>query len=266
MRIITFLTLLFPLLIFSQKSFSVEYEADYKLSYKIKNTPNAPQSEAAFALLINKTSSYFKNMNKYIGDSLIAEKKLKESGNTVKDLGTFGKYGTQFPEGIGTTDAKIYFSTEIEGKALGYEEPNNISWKILNEYKTILGYKCRKAVTQKYGRKWIAYFSTDIPFPFGPYKFNNLPGLIVEIYDEKDDYHYTLYGFKKRKYVCKSANILNDIKTVPKEKIFDYQRNKYQKYLNRFDNFIENKEELEELKRKSLQAAKEYNPIELSIN
>lgn len=57
MRIITFLTLLFPLLIFSQRSFSVEYEADYKLSYKIKNTPNAPQSEAAFALLINKTSS-----------------------------------------------------------------------------------------------------------------------------------------------------------------------------------------------------------------
>lgn len=266
MRLILFLSLFSPLLFFSQKSFSVEYEADYKLVYKLKNTPNSSQSEAAFALLINKNSSYFKNMNKYVGDSLVTEKKLKESGNTVKDLGSFGKYSTPFPEGIGTTNSKIYYSTEIEGKALGYEEANNISWSIVKEYKTILGYKCQKAVAQKYGRKWIAYFCTDIPFPFGPYKFNNLPGLIVEIYDDKNDYHYTLYGFKKRKYICKSANILNNIKTVPKEKIFDYQRNKYLKYLNRFDSFIEDKEELAELKKKSLQAAKEYNPIELSLN
>lgn len=266
MKIVIFLSTIFPLFLFSQKSFPVEYEANYKLVYKLKNTQYAPQSETTFALLINKSSSYFKNINKYIGDSLILEKKLKETGNTVKDLANYGKYRTQFPEGIGTTNAKIYYSTEIEGKAFDYEEENNIKWKIINEYKTILGFKSRKAIAKKYGRTWIAWFTEEIPFPFGPYKFNDLPGLIVEVYDDKNDYHYTMYGFRKRKYVCASANIFKNSKTVSKEKIFDYQRNKYQKYLNRFDNFIENKEELEELKKRSMQASKEYNPIELEIN
>lgn len=41
------------------------------------------------------------------------------------------------------------------------------------------------------GRNWTAWYTEDIPIQFGSYKFNGLPGLILEIYDDKEHYHFT---------------------------------------------------------------------------
>lgn len=68
----------------AQIGFNVEYEADYKSVYK-NQTKNSSIQEAAFALLINKKESYFKNMNKYIQDSLSFEKKINENPS-INDL------------------------------------------------------------------------------------------------------------------------------------------------------------------------------------
>ena len=35
--------------------------------------------------------------------------------------------------------------------------------------------------------------------PEGPYNFKNLPGLIIELQDDKDTIHFTLAGLKKMK-------------------------------------------------------------------
>lgn len=253
--------ILLSLKLISQTSFNVVYEADYKLQFKDQNTQNAIVQEAAFALLINEKESYFKNMNKYVGDSLRYEKKLTENS----DINQHFKYSTFFRENIGTTGGKIYVTAPIANKNFKYEETNDIDWKLVNEYKKIGNYKCQKAITKKYGRTWIAYFTKDIPFPFGPYKFNRLPGLILEVYDDNNDYHYTLYKFGKRKYICKSANMNTDAKSVEKSKIFDYQRKEIADQ-NQFNDFIEDKETLNMLRRKSVERAKNYNPIELSIN
>lgn len=42
-----------------------------------------------------------------------------------------------------------------------------------------------------------AWFSQEIPFQEGPYKFRGLPGLIFEIYDTKDNFIIKLIGSKK---------------------------------------------------------------------
>ncbi|KAB1232790.1 GLPGLI family protein [Chryseobacterium viscerum] len=255
-KLIIFFILLSVKLI-SQTSFNVVYEADYKLQYKMLNIQNAKLEEAAFALLINEKESYFKNMNKYVGDSLRYEKRLDENSSN-------GKYFTPFRENIGTTNGKIYVTAPISNKNFKYEESNDIDWKLINEYKTIGRYKVQKATSKKYGRNWIAWFAKDIPFPFGPYKFNKLPGLIVEVYDDNNEYHYTLYKFGKRKYVCTSANMNTDAKFVEKSKIFDYQRKEIADQ-NQFNEVIEDKEMLNMLRKKSSERAKQYNPIELSI-
>lgn len=248
--------LLVSLNLFSQNSFNVIYEADYKLQYKLLNTPNSKIEEAAFALLINEKESFFKNMNKYVGDSLRYEKKLDDNTSN-------GKYFTFFRENIGTTDGKIYVTAPISNKNFKYEETNDITWKLVNEYKTIGKYKTQKATTTRYGRTWIAWFAKDIPFPFGPYKFNKLPGLILEVYDDKNDYHYTLYKFGKRKYLCKSANMNTGATLVDKERIFDYQRKEIADQ-NQFNDYIEDKETLNMLRKKSSERAKQYNNIEIS--
>jgi len=53
-------------------------------------------------------------------------------------------------------------------------------WRLLDETKEINGMKCQKAMARVYGREYEAWFSAAIPLPYGPWKLNGLPGLIVE--------------------------------------------------------------------------------------
>ncbi len=259
------LTLFFScliILVFSQKGFDSEIEAKYELNYKLKNTKDAPTEQTNFILLANKSESYFKSMNVYVGDSLLYFKKIKETGNLEVDSKTFWNYSSDFMENIGVTSGKIYFSSENNYQ---YEEPNNISWTLKKEFKRIGNLNCQRAETVKYGRKWTAYFCADIPFPFGPYKFNKLPGLIIEIFDDKDDYHYKLYSLKKRKSTCSFANYYVKAKKVEKKKVFNYKRNLLAN-TSRFDQHIDDPEMLQKLKAKSAEKAKIFNPIELAID
>jgi len=248
---------------FAQIGFNVEFEADYKLDYK-EDKQNSQRSTAAFALLINNSSSYFKNINKYISDSLIYEKKIKSTGDKLKDANRLMQYFTDFNENIGISGDLIYVSLPIENKVYEYREKNNIQWEIQKDVKKINGYVCQKAITTKYGRKWIAYFTKDIPFPFGPHKFNNLPGLSVELFDDKNDYHFTMYRFQKRKYYLKSANMnYNSVSTI-KEKVFDYRRKQIGD-ISRFQNAIADPDMLSEVIKKTSDRAKNFNPLELKI-
>lgn len=78
-----------------------------------------------------------------------------------------------------------------------YEEDRKIDWKILTETVKIGEYEAQKAETLFAGRKWYAWFTQDIPFQDGPYKFKGLPGLIVKLEDEKGDYSFDLQQSKK---------------------------------------------------------------------
>jgi len=64
------------------------------------------------------------------------------------------------------------------------------------ETKKIGNYVCKKATTYFRGRNYIAWYAVDIPTQFGPWKFNGLPGLILEIYDETNRYHWTVQKIK----------------------------------------------------------------------
>ncbi|MFP3835658.1 GLPGLI family protein, partial [Chryseobacterium sp. SIMBA_028] len=66
---------------------------------------------------------------------------------------------------------------------LTYKEPIIKNWKLIDETKIINTITCKKAEVTFKGRNWTAWYSTDIPFPYGPYKFSGLPGLIIKITD-----------------------------------------------------------------------------------
>lgn len=80
---------------------------------------------------------------------------------------------------------------------IGYAEEPKFAWKILSDKQKIGEYNTQKATTEYGGRKWTAWFSTDIPFQDGPYKFSGLPGLIVKIEDSEKNYSWVLQGNKK---------------------------------------------------------------------
>ena len=52
-------------------------------------------------------------------------------------------------------------------------------------------YTLQKASTNFGGRNWTAWFNSEIPFQEG-YKFTGLSGLIFEIYDSENIFHYSL--------------------------------------------------------------------------
>ncbi|WP_435524227.1 GLPGLI family protein [Chryseobacterium indoltheticum] len=55
-----------------------------------------------------------------------------------------------------------------------------IKWNISNEHKKIGVWAATKATTNFGGRNWTAWFSEDIPLPYGPYVFYGLPGLFLK--------------------------------------------------------------------------------------
>ncbi|MGL5318419.1 MAG: GLPGLI family protein [Bacteroidales bacterium] len=69
-------------------------------------------------------------------------------------------------------------------------------WNILNDHKTILGYKCQKAKANYRGRNWIVWFAPEIPLSEGPWKLSGLPGLILQADDEKNEYNFICVGIK----------------------------------------------------------------------
>ena len=85
------------------------------------------------------------------------------------------------------------------------------NWKISDSTKTFGGYKVQKAVTKFGGRSWVAWFSKDVPIPYGPYKFNGLPGLIMELYDTKKDYYFKVIKSEKIPEGYKRVTLENSI-------------------------------------------------------
>ncbi len=90
-----------------------------------------------------------------------------------------------------------YFKTRLGRDQYIYEEDRKIDWKILPETVKIGEYEAQKAETTFAGRKWYAWFTQDIPFQDGPYKFKGLPGLIVKVEDANEDYSFDLQQSKK---------------------------------------------------------------------
>ena len=61
-----------------------------------------------------------------------------------------------------------------------------------SESKIIKDFKVQKATTSFAGRDFVAWFTSEIPIADGPYKFNGLPGPIMEIENQKDHYSFEL--------------------------------------------------------------------------
>lgn len=105
---------------------------------------------------------------------------------------TSNYYYKNYPEGKITTLA-LLGTTEC----LMEEEYISQDWKLADSTKIIHGYQCRLAECHFRGRNYHAWFAPEIPLNEGPWKFNGLPGLILEVYDTQDHYHFTLIGMQQ---------------------------------------------------------------------
>ena len=94
-------------------------------------------------------------------------------------------------------DFKVFLHSRMSMDRYKVEDTRKMNWNIKNEQSTIGEWKVQKAELNFAGRKWIAWFSTEIPIQDGPYKFHGLPGLIVKIEDETKSHQFELKGIEK---------------------------------------------------------------------
>ncbi|WP_294210154.1 GLPGLI family protein [uncultured Chryseobacterium sp.] len=146
-----------------------------------------------------KGSSYY-SYDKFISDSTIvaAVEKQAKSGSGNIQINRHDK-----PNQINYNvvkdypDFRTYLSTKISTDQYKVKEDQKPVWKILPDKQKIGEYMAQKATTSYGGRDWIAWFTSEIPFQDGPYKFYGLPGLIVKIEDTIGSHIMTLVGNKK---------------------------------------------------------------------
>jgi GLPGLI family protein len=87
-----------------------------------------------------------------------------------------------------------------------YEENIDLQqWEILEDTLTVCENLCQKATCTFRGRKYVAWFTMNIPISNGPWKFGGLPGLILKIYDTDNIYVFECVGieYHKEKYIIR---------------------------------------------------------------
>lgn len=79
-------------------------------------------------------------------------------------------------------------------------------WELTKEIKKINGIEAHKAFGFYRGKKWEVWFAPSIPHSFGPWKFNGLPGLVLDVKDELNNNYFKI---KKIEYnvMCKNCEI-----------------------------------------------------------
>jgi GLPGLI family protein len=160
---------------------------------KINEAVKTHASNFSFLLKIHGNESYFEPIKTMSSDndnlsyklaSAILQSRLKYYLNT-------------------SSNQKL---TEVEAYGKKYIILDSLNdWKITKEQRIIGDYTCYKATTKKmvenskgtFNTEIIAWFTTELPYSFGPIGYGGLPGLILELEDRVIKYRLKKIDFVK---------------------------------------------------------------------
>ncbi|MDY3317651.1 GLPGLI family protein [Riemerella anatipestifer] len=174
----------------------------YQVFYELKFLPNADQPssfrEAVTILQIGDNFVKFADANTYKSDSLRNEFQYLKSIRT-KEFNQLLALRPKFPYTIYSNPKENVYTLNNElSHYYTYTAPiPKLEWNISSTTKKIGDYLAVKATTRYSGRNYEAWFTQEIPFSYGPYLFQGLPGLILEIRDTANHYAFTLFKIEK---------------------------------------------------------------------
>lgn len=190
--------LFFSILFYSQSDKKEALHGDFTYLLKAKLNKQTPDylHEEFFSLYIGENRAFFASSQSLKKDTVMANS-LISAKNTDGSITISLKSGTavpktKFPYTIIQSNEKVQYFQPVGMAVLTYKEDVIGNWKLMDESKVINTMNCKKATVTYKGRNWIAWYSTEIPLPYGPYKFSGLPGLIIKLSDEKDEYDFEL--------------------------------------------------------------------------
>lgn len=197
-RIIQISLCFFSIIINAQEHKLYDIVAEYEIYYNTE-IPNVKIGKLIISKNLDKSIFlYGKNESKNIktddGENIIFQFKSSERFNfydfNINEL---------------TSKEKVFNDEYLVG-----EKIPTFLWTLQLDEKEIGNLKVKKATTFYRGRNYTAWYCLEYPIKFGPWKFQGLPGLIVEIYDESNRYHWLLKSLKKEYTYNTTEFIINE--------------------------------------------------------
>ncbi|QTV04819.1 GLPGLI family protein [Faecalibacter bovis] len=164
-------------------------------------------------------------------------------------------------------DSVNYFiKTQVNSLSYNFrDDVPEIKWQLVDESKMINDIDVKKATTTLFGRNWTAWYADKIPVSYGPYKFHGLPGLILELNDEKNHFHFEAISVVKDTTTYPIYDKYNEVNSKRIEfetAIKSFKNNPVKINMKTGDNLIKDAEALET--RKEILKAKN-NSIEKGL-
>lgn len=220
-------------------AFTQNARAIYEYKFKIDSTKSDSIKTEWMYLDITKEGSSYYSKKAFDSDSIIAESIRKQMASGLKNLSISRSRNSgdvDFKVFKTYPDFKITTETGIANDNYKVLEDRTISWKISPEKAKIGEFNAQKAEADFGGRHWIAWFTTEVPFQDGPYKFHGLPGLIVKAEDVTGSHIMELKALKKNFTVTSNEVKLPEGKSIPflGAKPIDVTRKQYLKELEEY--------------------------------
>jgi len=276
--------ILLSLIFISLKTFA--QNKALKVAYQVyaKQSKEKPVLKETFLLLINENKSLFINRNKLIIDSLskqyfqqmrqdaTSQNRILLKYNDSKRKMKKYKYKLSWIVEKDFKNNQLTLQQKAFMSRIRYtQDLPHLAWKLQDSVKTILGYTVKKALLHYKGRDYVAWYAPSVAVSDGPYKFWGLPGLIFEIYDVQNDYHFLITGIEvkdnvvfPKDYFPKGSSLMPLVKTT--EKNFNKDFNKTFNVNNIIGNTVVLGQDRDEYAKERIKKIKALydNPIELN--
>jgi GLPGLI family protein len=155
-------------------------------------------------LNVQKDRTEFYSYERYSSDSIQLSESKKGNMAMPKNKVLINERIIKYPN-----SNQIDYITFMSWDKYIIKQEIDLNWKLKNRFSKILGYDVQEATTEFGGRKWVAWFAKELPIPDGPYKFKNLPGLILKIEDTSKSHIFELKGIRTNDHNFSYPNLNN---------------------------------------------------------
>lgn len=166
----------------------------YEYSFALDSTNKANVDREIVVLDTDSKGSLFYSLNKFKADSTTAAEIKKQFDSKSEIINIKQNFHSKINYTIQKTypNFSVFQYTDISGDDYKVQDIRKPKWQIMPQKAKISTFDAQKATTELFGRKWTAWFTTEIPIQDGPYKFYGLPGMIVKLEDDTKSHIFEL--------------------------------------------------------------------------
>lgn len=168
--------------------------------YEVKFKEDSTQTENQKVFMVLDINP---NETKYYDNTFLEKDSINKANHSQ-----LTNWTSQIPVTRKKNSNKNINYTFIDNQLYSYPTEDLIQWKLSDKTKKYLHFDLQQATANFGGRKWTAWFTKEIPLSEGPYKFTGLPGLIVLLEDDRNQYSFALVKSKKLEKTYDTSNFL----------------------------------------------------------